>query len=163
MWWSQFYKNMYTQKNFSGGAVDKNRPANARGHRFDPCSRKIPHCMEQLSPCATTTEPVLPSPWATITEAHMPRTHALQWEARRVAPTHLQLEKALTEEQCCLYIYISMKKGRGNSLVRTLCFHCKGHRFDSWLGKKDPTCCAMWKKIKRLEKDKSKSKVTTGQ
>ena len=106
MWWSQFYKNMYTQKNFSGGAVDKNRPANARGHRFDPCSRKTPHCMEQLSPCATTTEPVLPSPWATITEAHMPRTHALQWEARRVAPTHLQLEKALTEEQCCLYIYI---------------------------------------------------------
>ena len=30
-----------------------------RGHRFDPWSRKIPHAMEQLSPCATTTEPVL--------------------------------------------------------------------------------------------------------
>ena len=30
-----------------------------RGHGFDPWSRKIPHAMEQLSPCATTTEPVL--------------------------------------------------------------------------------------------------------
>ncbi|XP_057395351.1 EF-hand calcium-binding domain-containing protein 11-like isoform X40 [Balaenoptera acutorostrata] len=30
-----------------------------RGHRFEPWSRKIPHAAEQLSPCATTTEPVL--------------------------------------------------------------------------------------------------------
>ena len=29
-----------------------------RGHRFEPWSRKIPHATEQLSPCATTTEPV---------------------------------------------------------------------------------------------------------
>ena len=27
--------------------------------RFDPWSRKIPHASEQLSPCSTTTEPVL--------------------------------------------------------------------------------------------------------
>ena len=26
---------------------------------FDPWSRKIPHAVEQLSPCATTTEPAL--------------------------------------------------------------------------------------------------------
>ena len=26
-----------------------------RGHRFDPWSRKIPHAVGQLSPCATTT------------------------------------------------------------------------------------------------------------
>ena len=30
-----------------------------RGHRFNPWSGKIPHATEQLSPCATTTEPVL--------------------------------------------------------------------------------------------------------
>ena len=30
-----------------------------RGHGFDPWFGKIPHAMEQLSPCATTTEPVL--------------------------------------------------------------------------------------------------------
>ena len=30
-----------------------------RGHGFEPWSGKIPHAAEQLSPCATTTEPVL--------------------------------------------------------------------------------------------------------
>ena len=30
-----------------------------RGHGFQPWSGKIPHAAEPLSPCATTTEPVL--------------------------------------------------------------------------------------------------------
>ena len=30
-----------------------------QGHRFKPWSGKIPHATEQLSPCTTTTEPVL--------------------------------------------------------------------------------------------------------
>ena len=30
-----------------------------REPQFDPWSGKIPHAMEQLSPCTTTTEPVL--------------------------------------------------------------------------------------------------------
>ena len=30
-----------------------------QGTGFDPWSGKIPHTTEQLSPCATTTEPVL--------------------------------------------------------------------------------------------------------
>ena len=30
-----------------------------QGHGFEPWSGKIPHAMEQLSPCATTTEPAL--------------------------------------------------------------------------------------------------------
>ena len=30
-----------------------------RGHGFEPWSGKIPHATEQLSPCATTTEPAL--------------------------------------------------------------------------------------------------------
>ncbi|XP_054947228.1 uncharacterized protein [Physeter macrocephalus] len=47
---------------FPGGAVVKNPPAIARVHVepwFEPRSRKIPHAAEQLSPRATTTEPVL--------------------------------------------------------------------------------------------------------
>ena len=40
-----------------------------RGHRFDPRSGKIPHAMEQLSPWATTTEPVL---WSLGTEPQLP-------------------------------------------------------------------------------------------
>ena len=42
---------------FCGGAVVKNPPANAGGHGFEPWSGKIPRAAEQLSPCATTTEP----------------------------------------------------------------------------------------------------------
>ena len=38
-----------------------------RRHGFDPWSRKIPHVMEQLSPCNTTTESVLQSPGTTTT------------------------------------------------------------------------------------------------
>ena len=37
----------------------KNPPANAGDTGFDPWSGKIPHAAEQLSPCTTTTEPVL--------------------------------------------------------------------------------------------------------
>ena len=40
---------------FPGGSVVKNIPVNAR----DMGSIPGPHAMEQLSPCATTTEPVL--------------------------------------------------------------------------------------------------------
>ena len=61
-----------------GGPVVKNPPVNAR----------VPHAMEQLSPWATTIEPVLQSPRVTTTEGPCSRTHArqqeklLQWEAR---------------------------------------------------------------------------------
>ena len=70
-----------------------------RGHGFDPWSGKIPRATEQLSLCATTTEPASRNYWspcATTTEAHAPTARALQqekppqWEARaaqrRVAP-----------------------------------------------------------------------------
>ena len=41
-----------------GGPGVKNPPA--RGHGFNPRSGKIPHAVEQLSPCATATEPASP-------------------------------------------------------------------------------------------------------
>ena len=43
--------------NFSGGPVVKNLPANAGGHRFDPCSGKIPQASGQLSLHATAMSP----------------------------------------------------------------------------------------------------------
>ena len=43
-------------RDFPGGTVVKNP---CKGHGFKPWSGKIPHAAEQLSPCATTTEPVL--------------------------------------------------------------------------------------------------------
>ena len=39
-----------------------------KGRGLDPCSGKIPHASEQLSPCNTATEPVLQGPGATTTE-----------------------------------------------------------------------------------------------
>ena len=45
----------------------KNQPANA-GDSGWTWSGKIPRAMEQLSPCAATTEPALSSPGATTTE-----------------------------------------------------------------------------------------------
>ena len=41
-------------KGFPGGAVVKNPPANA-----GDMGGKIPHAVEQLSPCTATTEPAL--------------------------------------------------------------------------------------------------------
>ena len=40
-----------------------------RGHGFNPWSGKIPHAVEQLSPWATATEPVLESPGIGTTES----------------------------------------------------------------------------------------------
>ena len=43
-------------RDFPGGPVVKNLPAQEEGHRFDPWSGKSPHAMEQLSPRASRTE-----------------------------------------------------------------------------------------------------------
>ena len=37
----------------------KNSPANAGDKGSSPGPGRLPHAMEQLSPCATTTEPAL--------------------------------------------------------------------------------------------------------
>ena len=51
--------NKILAKGFPGGTVVKNLPANAEDTGVSPWSGKIPHAAEQLSPCATTTEPAL--------------------------------------------------------------------------------------------------------
>ena len=47
----------------------KNSACQCRRHGFDPWSRKTPHALEQLSPSATTTEPMLQSPCSATREA----------------------------------------------------------------------------------------------
>ena len=67
--WLSFTLRIRTQVlDFPGGAVVKNPPANAGDIGSEPWSGKIPHAAEQLSPCATTTEPAFYSPQATTTE-----------------------------------------------------------------------------------------------
>ena len=67
------------QKEGTGGLAwwcsGKESSCKCSGHRFDPWSGKIPHASEQLSPCATTTEPGKPqllSPGAAATESRAP-------------------------------------------------------------------------------------------
>ena len=55
-------------REFPGGTVLKNLPANAGDMGSIPWSGKIPHAVEQQSSCATTTEPALWSRRTTTTE-----------------------------------------------------------------------------------------------
>ena len=70
-----------------------------RGHRCEPWSGKIPHAMEQLSPCATTTEPVLLSPCTTTTEPMHPRAHVPQILSPRAATTEACMPRACAPQQ----------------------------------------------------------------
>ena len=74
-----------------------------RTHGFNSWSEKLPHAVEQLSPCVETTEPVLWSLGAATAEAHELRAHALQqekplqWEAHAMwleSTRSAQLEKS---------------------------------------------------------------------
>ena len=81
---------MVTEKQISGLPWWRSGSESAcqcRGHRFEPCSGKIPHAAEQLSRapqlpslCSRAHEPQLLSLHAATTEAHVPRSRALQQE-----------------------------------------------------------------------------------
>ena len=42
----------------------------------------------------------------------------------------------------------------GSLVAKTMHFHCKRCGFNPWSGSQDPTCCAVWPKIKRDTKRK---------
>ena len=75
----------------------KESACQCRRHEFNPQSEKIPHVMEQLSPCTTTTEPVLWNPGAASTEPTCPKVHAPQGEAIAV-----RSPRSTTEEESLL-------------------------------------------------------------
>ena len=57
---------MYFKRQYAGlpwWLRGKESAYQCRRHRFNPWYRKIPHAAKQLNPWATTTEPVLWSPW----------------------------------------------------------------------------------------------------
>ena len=56
---------------FPGWLHGKESACQCRRHGFDPCSGKILHAVMQLSPCATTIEPVLQTLGTTTSEAPM--------------------------------------------------------------------------------------------
>ena len=53
-------------------------------------------------------------------------------------------------------IFLMRNKGDfpGDPEVKNMCFHCSGHRFNSWLEKYDPTCNRVWPR-KNEENDAS--------
>ena len=63
-----------TTGDFPGDAVDRNPSANTGDMGLIP-GPEILRATEKLSPCATSTEPVLWSPGTTTTEALMSRVH----------------------------------------------------------------------------------------
>ena len=70
-------------RDFPGGTVDKNLPANAGGYGFDPWSRKIPHASVQLSQKATTTEPMSSNYWRLCVQSLCSaKEKPQQWEVR---------------------------------------------------------------------------------
>lgn len=52
------FRQLRLKQGFSDGPVVKNPLCNARDTMVDPWSGKIPHTMQQLSLCSTSTEPV---------------------------------------------------------------------------------------------------------
>ena len=69
----------------------KSLPANAGGKGFGPWSGKIPHALEQRSPCTTTTEPVRPRARDLQEEKSLQEVRTPQLESSSRSP---QLEKA---------------------------------------------------------------------
>ena len=55
--WSQ--GDQYLPRGLPWWLRDQESACQCRRHRFDPCSRKMPHGAKQLNPCTFTTRPVL--------------------------------------------------------------------------------------------------------
>ena len=82
------FKAKKTLQDVPGGTGDKNPPANAGDMGLIPSPGRSHMLTEQLSPCATTTEPEHPrtsklqilSPCAVTTESRVPKAYAGQQE-----------------------------------------------------------------------------------
>ena len=76
---------------FPGGPMVKNPPANVGGTGLIPGPGRFPDVEEQLSPYATTTEACLPRAYALQKEKSLQwKAHTLQWRVASLSP---QLEK----------------------------------------------------------------------
>ena len=100
---------MWSQLKDGGGLLwwlsDKESICQCRRRGFDPWFRKILHAEEQLSPCATTTEPKSHNYWACVLQRLKPAcpvpvltreatTTRNPWTATKSSPHSPQLEKS---------------------------------------------------------------------
>ena len=46
------------------------------------------------------------------------------------------------------------RKFPGGPVVKTPCFHCRGHRFNPWWGNQDLTCCKAWQKQTNKQRER---------
>ena len=60
----------------------------------------------------------------------------------------------LGHDNCCLKEK-TMQDFPGGPVVKTLLSHCRGHRFNPWLGNEYTTCQAMQEKKKKSLKEKT--------
>lgn len=84
--------------NIAGGTVDESPPASAGG--FNPWSGKTSNAAEQLSPCASTTDPVLESPGTAVPEARASRACACNKRSgHNGKPAHCNREEPRLPQQ----------------------------------------------------------------
>ena len=77
----------------------KNPPLECSGHGFNPWSRRIPQATGQLSPCTTTTGPVLLSLWSTTKDVNTVRS--LHTTTRQQLPLTTAKERPSTAIRLC--------------------------------------------------------------
>ena len=71
---------------------------------------------------------------------------------------------SLSEVGCCcssggLMPLLCWKGERGPSLVKTPHFHCRGHRFDPWLGNQGPASPTLWPKQNKNSKERERASL----
>ena len=65
-----------------------------------------------------------------------------------IKPSKIRLEGQFANSKVPIF-KMKSRNLPGSPVVKTLYFHCKGHRFDSLLGNQDPTFHMAWPKKKK--------------
>ena len=84
---------------FPGGTVDRNLPADTGNRGFTP-GREDSIAMEQVSPCATTTEPICPGACALQQGSHCNSKPAHHNEAQTLLSTAREGPHIAVKIQC---------------------------------------------------------------
>ena len=88
-----------TNQEFPGGGVDRNLPADTGNRGFTP-GWEDSIAMEQLSPCATTTEPICPGACALQQGSHCNSKPAHHNEAQTLLSTAREDPHTAVKIQC---------------------------------------------------------------
>ena len=138
--WGKWLDIKSQQSDFPGGSVDKNLPANERDMGLIPGAGRFPHAKEQQNSCVKTTEParlepVLHEKRSQSNEKllnHKSSSCSLQKpHAKRKRKPMQSNEDPMQPKINKIKIFKVNRPGEfaGGPGVRTLHFHCSGHRF----------------------------------